>query len=649
MATPRLPLAAAPLALAAALAALLGHSSVTSRALAAERPNIQVCPTCSTRDSSDEAGTHPNILWLTAEDMSPNLGAYGDLYAVTPHIDRLAREGVRYLNAFAPIGVCAPARSSLITGMYAPAIGSHHMRSKAILPEGFKLYPEHLREAGYYATNNSKEDYNLRRPPPGTWDESSTRAHWRNRKEGQPFFAIFNFTSTHESQIRLAEDAYRRRVKDFAPGELHDPARAPLPPYHPDTAEVRRDWARYADMITYMDREVGKTLAELEEDGLAEETIVFFYSDHGAGMPRSKRWLYDSSLRVPLIVRFPEKYRHLAPGKPGSTTDRLVTFVDLGPTALSLAGVKVPPHMHGRPFLGAEETEPRRYVHGFRDRMDERYDLLRAVRDERYKYIRNYLPHLPYAQHVSYMYEMPAMKAWARLHGEGKLVGAERYFFAPKAAEELYDTRADPHEVHNLAGSADHRAILERLAAELDRWIAEIGDLGFLPEPEIYSRAGGSAPYALARDPARYPLARIEAAARLASRGDRAALPALVELLADEDSAVRYWGAVGLRALGEDGRDAIGSLRAALEDSSPSVRLAAADALWRLGRDAEALPVLGAGLEDESEHVRLHAAIVLDEMDGKARPLLEAMEEARAAKDGYPARVLQKAIADLGG
>src|SRR4051812_14590178 len=280
------------------------------------------------------AARRPNILWITCEDISPNLGCYGDTYAVTPNLDRLAAQGVRYTAAFAPIGVCAPSRSSLITGMYAPSLGSQHMRCQAKLPPEIECFPEYLRRAGYYCTNNVKTDYNFKHK--GTWDESSNKAHWRNRGKGQPFFSVFNFVTSHESQIRLAEPAYRKRTADFTPRERHDPARAPIPPYHPDTPEVRQDWARYYDMITFMDKQIGEILRQLDEDGLADDTIVFYFSDHGAGMPRSKRWLYDSSTRVPLIVRFPGRLAAQAPGSPGTATDRLVSFVDFGPTVLSL-------------------------------------------------------------------------------------------------------------------------------------------------------------------------------------------------------------------------------------------------------------------------------------------------------------------------
>ncbi|HYF01094.1 MAG TPA: sulfatase, partial [Planctomycetota bacterium] len=493
-----------------------------------------------TRPAALQEAPKPNILWITCEDISPNLGCYGDAYAVTPNLDRLASQGVRYTRAFAPIGVCAPARSSLIMGVYATSVGSHPMRSRADRPDVVKCFPEYLRQAGYYCTNNSKTDYNFP-PPAAAWDANDGKAHWKARKPGQPFFSVFNLTACHESQIRIGEGAWKQRVATFAPGEVHDPAKAQIPPYHPDTPEVRKDWARYADAITLMDKQAGKILAELEAEGLADDTIVMFFSDHGAGMPRHKRWLYDSSLRVPMIVRVPERYKAWAPGAPGTASDRLITFVDYGPTVLHLAGVKVPAHMQGRPFLGPDLPAARDYVHGFRDRMDERVDMLRCVRDARYKYIRNYMPHRPWAQHVSYMYEMPSMQAWQRLHDQGTLEGPPKRFFETKPYEELYDTESDPHEIRNLAGTPELQPVLERMRAELDRWMLEIRDLGFLPEADLRSRFRGRAAYdAVREDPSSYPIDRLMAAAALAARREASSLPNLVALLSDGDPAARY-------------------------------------------------------------------------------------------------------------
>ena len=593
--------------------------------------------------SQDAAPARPNVLWITCEDISPNLRCFGDEYAVTPNLDRLAAQGVRYTRAYAPIGVCAPSRSTLILGAMATSVGSHLMRCQASLPDEVRCFPEHLRKSGYFCTNNVKTDYNFAAPP-GTWDESSAKAHWRGRKPGQPFFAVFNFTSCHESQIRLPEAQHRAKIADFAPGEVHDPAKAPIPPYHPDVPEVRRDWARYADRITLMDREAGRILAELEADGLAKDTIVFFFSDHGAGMPRSKRWLYESSLRVPMIVRFPERWAKWAPGAPGTSTDRLVDFTDFGPTVLNLAGVAAPSTMQGKPFLGENPAPPRTYVHGFRDRMDERVDFLRSVRDARFRYIRNYLPQRPWAQHVSYMYEMPSMRAWQRLHEEGKLEGAQKTFFQEKPFEELYDSEADPHEIRNLAADPAHAETLARLRDELDRWMLEIADLGFLPESELRSRWGKTAPWSAVREnPRSYPLLRLMAAAATSASRDVANLPALTGLLAEADPALRFWGATGLGALGARS-GAADALLKALEDPSPAVRLAAAEALIPLGKTDEALAAARKELREGNDFVRHAATLVLDALGPKAAPAEAELRAEAAGKYEYSKRVAEHAL-----
>jgi uncharacterized sulfatase len=596
-----------------------------------------------------ESGARPSLLWITCEDMSPHLGAYGERGALTPHLDRLAREGVRYRHAYAPIGVCAPARSTLITGMWPPSIGTHFMRCQGRLPESVLCFSERLRRAGYYCTNNVKTDYNFP-PPKDAWDESSPRAHWRKRPDGRPFFSVFNLTATHEGQIRLGEEPWARRTAGLGANERRDPAQVALPPYHPDAPEVRRDWARYHDLITVMDREAGEILRQLEDDGLAEETIVFFFSDHGAGLPRSKRWLYDSSTRVPLIVRFPAKWRRWAPAAAGEAIDRLVTFVDFAPTALSLAGVEIPPELQGRAFLGERAAPERELVFGFRDRMDERYDLQRSVRDRRWKLIRNYLPHLPYAQHISYMFEMPTMRAWQRLHREGKLEPEQRAFFEPKPFEELYDTESDPHEIHNLAAQPKHRETLTRLRAALRAWQLEIIDLGFLPESDLRSRFGKEPEYQAARArPDRYPLARILEAAELAASGIGAVgaadaagrLQALLGLLRESDPALRAWGAVGCEILGEPARPAASALRAALADTAPAAGIAAASALAAIDGPLTAQGLLEVRLGDASPWVRLEAINALERLGPAGLSARAAIERCLKDPNEYVRRVAE--------
>lgn len=577
----------------------------------------------------------PNVLWLTCEDMSPNLGCFGDRYATSPNLDRLAARGLRYVNAWSNAPVCAPARTTLISGLYPTSTGAEHMRSMTRLPAGMKMYPQFLREAGYYCTNNSKEDYNLEKPGK-VWDDSSGKAHWKNRPKGQPFFAVFNFTITHESQIRTRPHTW-----------VHDPAKVPLPAYHPDTPEVRKDWAQYYDNITTMDGLVGAKLKELADAGLADDTVVFFYSDHGSGMPRSKRWPYNSGLNVPLIIYFPEKYRHLAPKEyaAGGQTDRLVSFVDFAPTLLSLVGVQPPDTWQGRAFLGRHEAKPREYVHGFRGRMDERYDLVRSVRDKRYVYVRNYMPHKVYGQHLDYMFQTPTTRVWKQLYDEGKLKPPQTYFWQTKPPEELYDLENDRDEVHNLAGSAQHQEVLTRLRQVQREHALKVRDVGFLPESEIHARAAGSTPYEVGHDSSKYPLERILATADLASSLRPDAVPQLVQALGDADSAVRYWAALGLLMRGKEAvRSQRDPLRKALSDPAPSVRIVAAEALGKYGETEDgtrAVQVLLelAPVEKNGVYVSMQALNALEELGPKAAPGLAVIKGAAQGVKTLPQRL----------
>jgi uncharacterized sulfatase len=315
---------------------------------------------------------------------------------------------------------------------------------------------------------------------------------------------------------------------------------------------VRQDWAQYYDNITTMDAWFGQRLTELADAGLADDTIVFFYGDHGSGMPRSKRWPYNSGLHVPLIVRVPEKWRHLAPPDyaAGGTTDRLVSFVDLAPTLFSLADVQAAGVGAGPGVRRPARGRPREYVFGFRGRMDERTDLVRSARDERYVYVRNFMPHRAYGQHLDYMFQTPTTRVWKKLYDDGRLTGEQAAFWRPKPAEELYDLQTDKDEVRNLAGSAEHRAVLERMRGALRAWMLETRDVGLLPESEVYARAKGSTPYEVGQDPAKYDLPRVLEAAELASNGQGDAVEELTQRLSDPDAGVRYWAATGLLARG---------------------------------------------------------------------------------------------------
>lgn len=443
-------------------------------------------------DKSDTKGRviRPNILWITCEDMSPRLGCYGDTLARTPHIDKLSSEGIRYTSAFSVSGVCAPSRSCLITGMYPTTTGAMHMRTmtrtasikmitdpellaiptyEAVPPPEVRCFPEYLRAAGYYCTNNAKKDYQFVEPVT-TWDDSSDKAHWRNRRPGQPFFAVFNFTTTHESQVW-------QRANDPS---ITNPEDVNIPPYYPDSPVIRKDIARHYDNIALMDEQVGNILFQLEQDGLMDSTIIFFYSDHGDGLPRAKRWIYDSGIKVPLIIRYPDgQYA-------GTVTDDLVSFVDFAPTILSLAGIKVPQYMQGQAFAGRQKTASREYIFCAKDRMDPAMDNQRGVRDERFKYIKNYMPERPYVQFLPYRDQMSLMQELFRYEKEGLLNETQALWYRKtKPEEELYDTWQDPWEINNLADNPEFSSILTRLREEHLKWKEETWDLGTIPEPEL--------------------------------------------------------------------------------------------------------------------------------------------------------------------
>ena len=529
---------------------------------------------CATSVAADK----PNILWLTSEDHGPEMGCYGDANARTPNIDALAAKGMLFKRAWSVAPVCAPARSVIISGLYTSSSGGQHMRSMVPLPDSVRLYPQYLRDAGYYCTNNSKEDFNVQKPKQ-LWNASSGTAHWRNRPEGQPFFAIFNSTKSHESQIRT------RPHKQVA-----DPAKIRVPAYHPDTPEVRQDWAQYYDKVSEADEDAGKHLKEIEAAGLAADTIVFYYGDHGSGMPRSKRWPCNSGLHVPMVVFFPEKWKHLAPKEyqPGGKSDRMVSFVDLAPTLLSIVGIEPPAWMQGHAFAGSFQTSPQLFLFGERGRMDERMDLVRSVTDGRYVYLRNYFPHVSQGQRVAYQFETPTTRVWRSQFDEGKTNDAQSIFWrVPKPPEELYDLQQDRDEVRNLASHSEHQETLERLRSAQRKHLVSIRDVCFLPESELHSRTVGSTPYELARNDAKYPMDRIVAAAELASNLDPAALPELKKFLNDSDSAVRWWASLGHLMRGQAAVAANQeALQNALQDQASPVRIVAAQALGMFGDDA---------------------------------------------------------------
>ncbi len=455
--------------------------------------------------------SRPNIVWISNEDMSPHIGAYGDAMARTPVLDRLARDSIRYTSAFTTAPVCAPSRAAIITGMYQTTIGAQHMRTTedrvpelpgpylAVPPFYVKAFPEYLRAAGYYTSNRAKTDYQFG-VPFTIWDDLGRDAHWRNRPDrSQPFFSVFNFEVTHESQIFPTSPA--RKGKPL----VTDPLKIAVPPYYPDTPAVREELARMYDNIADMDGQVGEILQQLETDGLADNTIVFYWSDHGDGVPRAKRSLYDSGLRVPLMIRWPKTLGPTVAA--GSVSDRLVSLIDLAPTVLALAGVEIPTHLQGRVLVGMQAAPAPEFVFGARDRMDIEYDMMRSARDGRFLYVRNFAPELPYAGHIIYRNQSAIMQEWLRLQAERALTGAAALWMRThRPAEELYDTSSDPHQIRNLAADTAHRLTLERMRKAVTDWMTRVADQGLVNEPEMIQRMwpGGiqpdtAQPYIVAR------------------------------------------------------------------------------------------------------------------------------------------------------
>ncbi len=587
------------------------------------------------------AGNHPNILWITAEDMSPTLGCYGDAYAATPVIDSLAAQSVRYTHAFATAPVCSPSRACLINGLAATSQGTHPMRSLYPLPDFMKGFPALLREKGYFTTNNVKTDYNTSSEQSiisASWDRQGSDAHWRQRPDSdQPFFSVFNLMTSHQSRTMVWPDQqFREEIQSQLPSDkIHDPALAPVPPYYPDTGVIRRTIARYYDCVSLMDQQVGEILAQLAEDNLADSTIVFFYSDHGSGMPRHKRILLDSGMHVPLVIHFPDQWNELAPSLPGSTSDRLVCFEDFGPTTLSLAGIRPPEYMNGIPFLGAFIGPERDAVFGHRDRIDEATDLSRSVRSKRYLYIRNYMPHRGWNQQSAWPDQGTINQEIESLARQLHLSPAQRHYTDPsRPVEELYDCMTDPLNLFNLAQSHHHRDVLTRMRAQHRDHIINSVDLGFIPEIELAGIAATEPAWTWARRTDYSPEAHLNAAALTGTGRIRQ----MTEGMSHDDPVHRYWSAVALHSLSRLNEEATASLAGGLEDSSLSVRMECAAALVHHNSDRteEALDCLRSLLDSDDPLVVMHACRHIEMLGEKSRPIAGAMRQTASRFEDEP-------------
>ena len=599
---------------------------------------------------AEEPQTKPNILWITSEDNGVAwVSCYGGTNAQTPAIDQLAKEGFRYLHCFDNAAVCAPTRSCWITGMYGISNGTQPMRSRNAIPhDRIPYYPDLLKSAGYHTSNPGKTDYNIGgRDDKECWDYKGGRKQsqygWRYRQKGQPFFAVVNIGDSHESRAHGEANKLR-----------NDPDRMQLFDYHPDLPVIRRNYAKYADAVENMDRKVQATLDALKMDGLYDDTIIVYNSDHGGVMARSKRFLYSSGVHCPLIVRIPEKYRHLYPAdQPGDTVDRIVSFVDMPKTWLSLAGAEIPETFQGTIFLGLNIEPAPTYHLGFRERADGRLDHVRLMRDARYAYHRNYMPYAPAGQHLAYLWKAPATPAWEKHHREGKTNEVTGRFFEPRVSEEFYDNQTDFDNVHNLIDAPEHQNRIAELKTALRKKQLELRDSGLMPEKmrERRAAANGITIYELVRNEELYPLEQYLDAADVALERNPDRRASLEGWLGSSDEAMRWWGVVGLHLLEDRAAPSRALLLKALQDSSDEVKMMSAWTLIRLGEPADAMRTLETLLlHPESEHsntTMLHN--VLDWMGPPALPLVKKYIDQGGNRQGrYGIGILGR-IAQLNG
>ena len=551
--------------------------------------------------------TLPNILWITSEDNSPFLGCYGDNFATTPNLDQLASTGFLYTHAFANAPVCAPARNTIITGVYANSSGNQYMRSHYNKSDEVILYPEFLKKKGYYVTNNRKEDFNINLDQTkNVWNALGKDAHYKNRPENTPFFSIFNIGVSHESSIHTSIPAEKLR---------HKPENVSLPPYHPDTPQMRHDWAQYYDKVEDMDHIVGELLNDLEDSGEAENTIIMYYGDHGGVLARSKRFVYETGTRVPFILHIPEKYKKFYPNKEvGTKVNRLISFVDLAPTLLSILNIKIPNFMQGSAFLGSQKTKAPQYAYMFKDRMDERFDMSRAVRDAKYRYIRNYTPNRIYGQHINYLWRAPSVGSWEEKYKAGECNKVQSVFWENKPIEELYDTENDPWEVHNLAADPSYSNILERMRKANKDWMLQIKDTGFIPEATLANLSQKSGAYDYMRTGAT-DIKKIIEAANYATAATEKDIDSLIDLMKSKNESIRYWGATGLLIMGDKAEAALDALKFASQDSCSDAAIVASEALYGLGAKKEGLAGLLRILEIPNEMARTRALNVVDIID----------------------------------
>jgi N-sulfoglucosamine sulfohydrolase len=558
------------------------------------------------------AADSPNIIWITSEDNDYGwLGCYGNAEAQTPRLDALATHGVLFKHAYSNAPVCAVARSTILNGAYAVTQGTQHMRSRHPISADYKPYTSYLCKLGYYCTNRSKTDYNFKGDDKSLWNECSKKAHYKNRPDGAPFFAIFNLTVSHESSL-FESKIKNNRARGIIPKKPRiDPAKINVRPYLPDLPEIRSDIAIYHDTITALDTQVGKLLDELKKSGLADDTIIFYYGDHGGITPRGKRYLKDSGTHIPMLLHVPQKWQHLSPFKPGQKVDEPVAFVDLAPTLLSLTGTQKPAQMQGRAFLGAHRVEPGNdhHVFLFADRFDEIYGMRRGLTDGRWKYIRRFTPHLSAAPYSYYQFSQAGWRAWQNVWKNGKLKGRHHAIWeGNQPIEELFDLQSDPWEVNNLATDPTHAKRLASMRARLKKKMIEVKDTGLIPEP-MFAKLAPQQPVSSYWNTRSKDIPALVDLAFTASARDANKLPDLIGKLKSNDPITRYWAAQGILILGKSASRAEPDMTRLLKDPQSAIRVSAAQALFTLGQKEKAIAALMAELNEHNNEYAQQNAI----------------------------------------
>lgn len=589
------------------------------------------------RLNGSSESNQPNILWITMEDTSPHfIGCYGNKNAKTPNIDRLAGEGVRFTNAFANAPVCSSARSTIITGAANETMGLGNHRSNFPLPDHVKGFPTFLKQQGWYTSNNVKTDYctsDSKRLTKESWHESSKNAGWWNRKPGQPFFSVFNHTQSHQSYTMTNPYRWYQEfvIRELEKEKIVEENEFELPPYFRDSPEMRKNFARVYNSISLADKNIGLLLDSLHRDGLLEETIIFIYADHGEAIPRGKSGSVGIGYKVPFIVWFPDKYKHLSPWKTGAVCDELISFDDLGPTVLSLAGIKAPEYMTGRPFLGKFRENPRPYVFASRNRIDETPGLVRSITDGHYMYTKVFTPQFPELEYQKYADVSDLVQLIRKDYREGNLNGIQSEMLENRTTTDyLYDLQADPWKLHNLAGERKHKQKLQRMKSALYDRIIEMRDAMFLPEYFIDQLSKTTTPFEF-RYTEQYNLAEILKTADLAGSGQSAGQ--LAEKLQSTDRMVVYWSLMGLQALkGYDFKDLQEKIVRLMDHEFPPVQIIASGIAFDKFKDGKAKTKLRSFIASDNPFIALQALQLIQYTDGLALHFKEQLKALVDAK-----------------